>query len=303
MKKCTIIYNPQSGKKYSKPFLNEFEGILKDNNYETKIIYTEYKGHALELAENIEKCDLVISVGGDGTFNEVVSGNLKREKPLVLAHIPLGTTNDIGNMFGYGTNPITNLKDLMNGKKRNIDICMFNDKPFVYVAGFGKFMNVPYQTPRYLKKNFGYFGYLIEGVKSFFQKTRLYDLEYEVNGEVYKGLYSFILISNANRIAGINDFYKDVKLDDNKFEILFCNIRKRLDIIKSLIMAKTSNITKVSGFDFYKTDYIRIKFKGRMKRSWCLDGEELETSKREFIITVRKNVEIMMPDKDSKLFK
>jgi len=122
MKKCTIIYNPQSGKKYSKPFLNEFEGILKDNNYETKIIYTEYKGHALELAENIEKCDLVISVGGDGTFNEVVSGNLKREKPLVLAHIPLGTTNDIGNMFGYGTNPITNLKDLMNGKKRNIDI-------------------------------------------------------------------------------------------------------------------------------------------------------------------------------------
>ena len=303
MKKCTIIYNPQSGKKYSKPFLNEFEGILKDNNYETKIIYTEYKGHALELAENIEKCDLVISVGGDGTFNEVVSGNLKREKPLVLAHIPLGTTNDIGNMFGYGTNPITNLKDLMNGKKRNIDICMFNDKPFVYVAGFGKFMNVPYQTPRYLKKNFGYFGYLIEGVKSFFQKTKLYDLEYEVNGEVYKGLYSFILISNANRIAGINDFYKDVKLDDNKFEILFCNIRKRLDIIKSLIMAKTSNITKVSGFDFYKTDYIRIKFKGRMKRSWCLDGEELETSKREFIITVRKNVEIMMPDKDSKLFK
>ena len=34
MKKCTIIYNPQSGKKYNKPFLNEFEGILKDNNYE-----------------------------------------------------------------------------------------------------------------------------------------------------------------------------------------------------------------------------------------------------------------------------
>ena len=302
MKKCTIIYNPQSGKKYKKPFLNEFEGILKDHNYETKIIYTEYKGHANELAKNIEKCDLVISVGGDGTFNEVVSGNLKREKPLVLAHIPLGTTNDIGKMFGYGTNPITNLKDLLDGKKREIDICLFNDRPFVYVAGIGKFMNVPYQTPRYLKENFGYAGYLFEGCKSFFQKTRLYDLEYEVNGEVYRGLYSFILISNANRIAGINDFHKDVKLNDNKFEILFCNLRKRTDIIKSLIMAKTSNITKVSGFDFYKTDYIRIKFKGKMKRSWCLDGEEVESAKKEFIITIRRNVEIMMPNKDSKLF-
>ena len=55
--------------------------------------------------------------------------------------------------------------------------------------------------------------------KSFFQKTKLYDLEYEVNGETYRGLYSFILISNANRIAGINNFHKDVKLDDNMIEV------------------------------------------------------------------------------------
>jgi len=302
MKKCTIIYNPQSGKKYKKPFLNEFEGILKDYDYETSILYTEYKGHAKEIIENILDKDLVISVGGDGTFNEVMDGNLKREKPLVLSHIPLGTTNDIGKMFGYGTNPIQNLKDLLKGKIRKIDICMFNDKPFVYVAGIGKFMDVPYLTPRYLKKNFGYLGYLIEGTKSFFQKTKLYDLEYEVNGETYRGLYSFILISNANRIAGINNFYKDVKLNDNQFEILFCNIRKRLDIIKCLVMATTSDITKVSGFDFYKTDKIRIKFKGKNKRSWCLDGEELESDEKAFDVSIRKNVEIMMPDKDSKLF-
>lgn len=300
--KCTIIYNPQSGKKYKKNFLNEFEGILKDNGYETKLIYTEYKNHAEEIAYKLEKCDLVISIGGDGTFNEVVTGNLKREKPLVLAHIPLGTTNDVGKMFGYGSNPITNLKDLMNGKKRNIDICMLNDKPFVYVTGIGKFMNVPYQTPRYLKKNFGYLAYLIEGCKSFFQRTELYPLEYEVNGEIHKGLYSFILISNANRIAGINNFYQDVKLNDNKFEILFCNIRKRTDIIKSLIMAKAGDITKVSGFEFYKTDKIRITFKSKLKNSWCLDGEELETEETNFNIIIRRNVEIMMPNKDSKLF-
>ena len=302
MKKCTIIYNPQSGKKYNKPFLNEFEGILKDNNYETTIISTEYKGHAKEIALNIEECDLVISIGGDGTFNEVVTGNLKREKPLVLAHIPLGTTNDVGNMFGYGTNPISNLKLLMKGKVRKIDMCILNDNPFVYVAGFGKFMNIPYQTPRNLKKNFGYLAYLIEGCKSFFGKTHLYDIEYEVDGETYRGLYSFIIISNANRIAGIKDFYKDVKLDDNRFEILFCNIRKRLDIIKSFILLKTSDITKVSGFYFHKTDKIKIRFNEKMKRSWCIDGEELESDTNEYVITIKRNVEIMMPDKDSKLF-
>ena len=35
--------------------------------------------------------DLVISGGGDGTFNEIVSGNLRREKQIPLSHIPVGT--------------------------------------------------------------------------------------------------------------------------------------------------------------------------------------------------------------------
>lgn len=39
-----------------------------------------------------------------------------------------------------------------------------------------------------------------------------------------------------------------------------------------------------------------------MKRSWCIDGEELESDTNEYVITIKRNVEIMMPDKDSKLF-
>ena len=46
------------------------------------------------------------------------------------------------------------------------------------------------------------------------EQTKLYELEYEVDNEKYKGLYSLILISNANRIAGFNNIYKDVKLND-----------------------------------------------------------------------------------------
>ena len=87
MKKCTIIYNPQSGKKYNKPFLNEFEGILKDNNYETTIISTEYKGHAKEIALNIEECDLVISL---------VFSNIKL---LIISNLFLILQNNISNLL------------------------------------------------------------------------------------------------------------------------------------------------------------------------------------------------------------
>ena len=57
---------------------------------------------SLILVEELDSLiDLVISVGGDGTFSEVMNGNLEREKQLVLAHLPVGTTNDIGHMYGF----------------------------------------------------------------------------------------------------------------------------------------------------------------------------------------------------------
>ena len=94
-------------------------------------------------------------MGGDGTFNEVMDGNLKRQNRLILSHIPVGTTNDVGVMFGYGKNIKQNLKYLLNGVVKGIDVCLINNKPFVYVAGFGKFMQISYDTPRELKKKLG----------------------------------------------------------------------------------------------------------------------------------------------------
>ena len=70
----------------------------------------------------------------------------------MLAHIPVGTTNDVGVMFGYGKDIKRNLSLLLNGVIKEMDICIINGQPFVYVAGFGKFMHIPYQTSRTLKK-------------------------------------------------------------------------------------------------------------------------------------------------------
>ena len=80
MKKCVIIYNPNSGRKSIKPYLPQIESLLKYHDYEVEIIPTQYKGHATEIVSDIEKIDLLMSFGGDGTFNEVMTGNLKREK-------------------------------------------------------------------------------------------------------------------------------------------------------------------------------------------------------------------------------
>lgn len=297
MKKCVVIYNPNSGKNIKRNFLAEYLDILMDYEYDPEIIFSKYKGHITELVSSMEPVDLIVTVGGDGTFNEAMTGNFLREDKLLLAHIPLGTTNDIGAMFGYGKDVINNLKLLLEGEVRNIDICCVNGKPFTYVAGFGKFMNVPYETSRELKKKLGYLAYLVNGVKEFRNSTKLYELSYTVGDETYHGLYSFLIVSNANRIAGINNFYNDVKLDDGKFEVLFCNLTRKKDILKTLYYLRTNDITKVPGVYFHKTNHLKVNFKRKVS-SWCVDGEKLEDDTKDYDITIKQNVKIMMPKKN-----
>lgn len=299
MKKCVIIYNPNSGKKVKKNFLSAYLDILMEHGYEPEVIISKYRGHITKIVSELRVVDLVISLGGDGTFNEAMNGNFLRKERLLLAHIPLGTTNDIGAMFGYGKDPINNLKLLLEGEVKEMDICCVNNKPFIYVAGFGKFMNVPYETSRDLKKKIGYLAYLVEGFKEFRNITKLYELSYQIDDEVYHGLYSFMIISNANRIAGINNFYNNVKLDDGKFEVLFCNLSRKKDVLKTLYYLRMNDITKVPGFYFHKTDNLKITFKKKVS-SWCVDGEKLEEELKEYNIKMIPKVRIMIPKKNIK---
>ena len=298
MKKCLVVYNPNSGKYNKEVTLPKIEKILNEYDYSVIIEKTKYKGDATSIVANIDKCDLVVSIGGDGTFNEVMTGNFMRKDRIVLCHLPSGTTNDVGAMWGYGKNMLNNLKLALNGKVKRIDICTINDKPFVYSAGFGKFMNIPYETPRELKKKIGHLAYIREGARDFFRKVKLYDITYEVDNEKYRGLFSFALITNANRVAGINNFYKDIKLDDNKFEVLLCNITKLKDIVKTLYFFALYDASKIPGFYFYQTDNIKIKFNSPLKKPLCIDGESFDDMSGSYNIKIDHNVYVLMPKKN-----
>lgn len=298
MKKCLVVYNPNSGKYNKEVTLPKIEKILNEYDYSVIIEKTKYKGDATSIVANIDKCDLVVSIGGDGTFNEVMTGNFMRKDRIVLCHLPSGTTNDVGAMWGYGKNMLNNLKLALNGKVKRIDICTINDKPFVYSAGFGKFMNIPYETPRELKKRIGHLAYIREGARDFFRKVKLYDITYEVDNEKYRGLFSFALITNANRVAGINNFYKEIKLDDNKFEVLLCNITKLKDIIKTLYFFALYDASKIPGFYFYQTDNIKIKFNSPLKKPLCIDGESFDDMSGSYNIKIDHDVYVLMPSKN-----
>ena len=304
MKKCTIIMNPASGKKKKIKNYKEFYDILRKYGYDTDIIFTKAKGDAENIIQALDKnTDLVISAGGDGTLNEIVTGNMKREKKLIVAPLPMGSTNDVGNMYGLNKSVFENLELLLKGKAKKIDVCYINEAPFVYVACLGDYIDMAYATPRELKERYGKIAYIMYGLKQFRNKIHQYDIKYKIGRKKYEGRYSFIFITNSSRIAGQPDVYYDVKLDDKMFEVALANIKTKKDMLKMIVLINTMDVKDIPGITYYRTDNFEIEFLQKPKTSWCIDGEEYKSKSNKFTFRVEQSMKMLVPrEKIHKLF-
>lgn len=305
MKNCAIVYNPNSGKRNkNKNFVNNVHNILIKYHYISTFFETKEKKDAIKIVSELDDYfDLVILVGGDGTLNEGITGNLQRKKKLLLGFIPMGTTNDVGTMYGYTKNYQKNLKMLLEGKKKVVDICMINSKPFIYVACTGNYVDISYATPRKLKEKYGKLAYTLYGAKKVTEKLKQYKIEYEVDGKKYSGKFSFIFITNGNRVAGVNGIYNDVKLDDGMFEVAFCKAKNKRELLKMLPSLFTMNIKYDKEIIYYRTNHMHITWKDDMLESWSIDGEEYKEKNRIFDFRVIREMELLVPIKNiQKLF-
>ena len=303
MKKCIVIYNPNSGHTLKKRLIPRYKSLIESFGYKAHFIATQYRGHAKEIVSHIGFVDLVMSMGGDGTFNEVVYGNTLRKNPLLIAHIPIGTTNDIGKMFGYGKDIEKNIELCLKGEEKNVDIPSLNNRPFIYVAGFGKFLNIAYDTTREEKKRFGYLAYLYNGLKDFFSETKMHEIVYTLDGEEHSISCSMMMVCSATRVAGFDSFFKDVKLDDDQFEVYIVTTGKRLGILRALGLSAIKGPKKVKDVISFRTNNLKVKFKNRLKKNWCIDGEKLDIRSFTYDIKNIHSITMLVPKKNlSKLF-
>ena len=174
--------------------------------------------------------------------------------------------NDVGKMFGYGDNIEKNIDLCLKGEVKQIDIPALNKRPFVYVAGFGKFLNIAYDTTREEKKKYGYLAYIFNGVKDFFKDTKMHEITYTIDGKSHTTSCSMMMICSATRVAGFDSVFKDVKLDDDNFEVFIVTASKRLEILGALGLSAIKGPKDVNNVIAFRTNNLKIKFKTRLKK-------------------------------------
>lgn len=110
---------------------------LKSNTDTVEFAFTEYPGHATELATKAAAggFDIVVAVGGDGTVNEVAQGLIGTTTPLGI--IPMGSGNGLARDLGISMNIKKSVHNLINGNVRQIDVCRINSQRFLCTSGIG----------------------------------------------------------------------------------------------------------------------------------------------------------------------
>lgn len=273
MKKLLFVFNPLAGKGQIKNELFNIVDIFTKEGFDVTVYPTQCSGDGeRKIREDADKYDLILASGGDGTLSEAVSALIPLDKKVPLGYIPTGSTNDVGMSLGLPNKPVDCANAIAKGVFFDYDIGLFNgNKNFVYVAAFGAFTAVSYETPQEYKNRFGHVAYIVEALRRV-NEIRGYDLTIEHDGEVIEGSFALGLISNSQSIAGMKNFIQDgVCYDDGLFEV--CLIKTPNNAIELSGILAEAAINKLTGPSFvtFKTSHLKIKSKQPL--AWALDGE------------------------------
>lgn len=221
MNTLLFIYNPTAGKGQVSEGLSPILDVFTKAGWLVTTYPTQGPGDAARAARELgPRFDRVVCAGGDGTLSETVTGLMALENPPLLGYIPFGSTNDCATTLDLPKVPVQAAAIAAGeGVPRPSDIGKLNGQPFVYVAAFGAFTQVSYDTPQNLKNTFGHLAYIMEGIASLPTITP-YHLKVEYDGHVLEDDFYFGMVSNAFSIGGIRlPKTEHVVLDDGLFEV------------------------------------------------------------------------------------
>lgn len=272
-KKVLVLINPNSGKKNSKESVLDALNVFSANNYQMEIYLSQKPMDVTRyIEENGERFDVVAVFGGDGTLNEATNGLMKLKHKPVISYFPTGTMNDFGTNFGL-TNDMKQCANIACvGHIESFDVGKMNSHYFNYVAGFGAFCNVSYETKQELKKQIGNLAYIIKALHEI-PNLHPYHVKMNLDGKVFEKDLMFGLIINGNRVAGFEMVEQaDNTFKDGLFDIILVEHTPNPLELYNYPLGVLHPELNMKYVERYQAKSIIIE--SQEKLAWTLDGEE-----------------------------
>lgn len=300
-----LIINPTAGKNRARAQLYDIVQLLFVSGYRVTVYPTLMRGDATRYVQEYAKeFENIVCVGGDGTLNEVVTGlmELPPAERRTLGYIPAGTTNDFASTLGLsGSDMAKCAQGFASGIYQQCDIGRFNERYFTYIAAFGAFTQVSYETPQEMKNALGHAAYIMQGIKSL-PALQPYHLEIQIDEAHMEGDFIYGQISNSTSIAGIVDIRSTgVVLDDGLFEVMLVKMPTNLlELSETVTAMMNRKFTDCPHIYFYHAKRVTVRSKRGLP--WTLDGEDGGTTTEAVAQCIPHAITLRLPQNNTSAF-
>jgi YegS/Rv2252/BmrU family lipid kinase len=265
-----LIVNPTAGAGRTAKKWPYIKALLKNTGLRFEHDITEAPGHAIELAKSAvnKGYKLVVSVGGDGTINEIVNGIYATGdmKDVELGIIGTGTGSDYIRTIGVSKYYQESCHHLMNPMKKSVDLGMVeftqNGQPakriFANFAGLGFDAEVVKATTKKFK-NFGGKPAYLMGLLSTFTTYKNRQIQITINGQTENHKVCTIVMSNGKYGGGSMLLAPNADPCDELFDVIIIGDVTKPDLLRSLpriykgthlthpkVMVKRTNLITIS---------------------------------------------------------
>ena len=293
-----MIVNPHSGRKKPTVTVGKIADMFSAHHMEVVAYFTSPEYNAdYHVKEHYLNYDIISCFGGDGTISELITGVMQAgiKKPLGL--IPNGTTNDLARSLGLAAKPDKAVRVISSGVPRPFDIGSFNNDFFVYIASFGAFTNVSYETPQRAKNIFGRTAYFFSAAK-YLNTIKSHHIKIITDDRSCEGDYIFGSVSNSRSVAGLFHFDNDqVDFADGKFEVLLVKRPKNVFDLFSTFFSMLGKSYKHENIILFHASDIKIICDEAL--DWAVDGEHRNDGKTIHIVNYPKAVNIIAKKKST----
>lgn len=272
MKKLLFVFNPHSGKGQIRQHLMTIVDTFVKGGYEVTVHPTQAQRDAYEkISSRCEDFDAVVCSGGDGTLNETIKALMTSGKRIPLGYIPSGTMNDFASSLGIPKDMPEAAARIVDGQTVTVDAGSFNDEYFTYIAAFGAFTDVSYETPQQMKNMFGSLAYIMEGMKRL-NTAKSYHVTVTHDDETIEDDFIFGMVSNSTSVGGFKGLSgSEVLLDDGVFEVTLIRTPKSLAEFQLTINSFLKRELDSKYFVSFKAKQVEFHSDGDLP--WTLDGE------------------------------
>lgn len=292
MKRLLAIVNPKSGTSKKNDIPEKIERKIAHLDMSLDVAFTEYAGHATELAKKAadDKYDIVLSVGGDGTCNEIAKALIHTDTALGI--IPTGSGNGLARHLGIPIGVNAAIKSLFDAYHIvAVDYCEANGTPFFCTCGVG--FDAQISEKFAASKTRGGLTYVIRSAEEYFKyKNEQYIIE-TADREIKEKAF-IIACGNASQYGNNAYIAPYASMCDGLIDITIVRPFNFIEVLPMTVQlfTKTLNLNpNVKSFTSSEFKIIRENA-GVMH----IDGEPVNMPAEINIKCIHNGLRVMLPD-------